>query len=185
MSYLTYETFEDWLNEARRRKAEGHALLSCDPGLIGFFDETDETQHNIALWRVKDAIGNNPDYEWLRTPGGRQTWFKSDPNPCEEIKVGMISMGCYVGEVTSFDPTTKRSCEHIRELKGVKDGALVPGRTAGTTSFLSASFVPAPRCERCSGETDNLRDDIWTCPKCGQETGHTGVFPVRDAKETP
>ena len=58
-------------------------------------------------------------------------------------------------------------------------------RTAGTTSFFSASFVPAPRCERCSGETDNLRDDIWTCPKCGQETGHTGVFPVRDWKETP
>lgn len=120
----------------------------------------------------------------LRASGGPRVEV-TDPNPCEEIKVGMISMGCHVGEITSFDPTTKRSCEHIRELDGMKDGALVPGRTTGTISFLSASFVPAPRCERCSGKTDPLRDDIWTCPKCGQETGHTGMFPIRDAKETP
>jgi hypothetical protein len=87
---MFYETFEDWLNEARRRKAEGHVLLSSDPGAIGFFDETDQSQHNVNVWRVKDAIGTNPDFEWVRTAGGRQAWFKGDPNPCKEINIGKI-----------------------------------------------------------------------------------------------
>jgi len=88
-----YTDLELWLTEARRRKTEGHELLSSDIPGIGFQDDTDGTYHSIPLWRVKDGLVDRPGLGWLRTPGGRQEWFVAPSGVWSSDEVPQVLQG--------------------------------------------------------------------------------------------
>ncbi len=55
--------------------------------------------------------------------------------------------------------------------------------STGKVAFHSASFVSIPQCNACGTQATSLWEDLWVCPKCGQKTGHTGVFALKETNE--